>query len=96
MIKEFYYIENKTSISPGMTAGMLNRGPLPILWHNQGIFGLIPAALVANALTLYRVTNIAFSFTWDQTIGVTAGIGMELVNEQFDNQASNGTNSDHD
>ena len=84
MIKEFYYIENKNSICPGMSPEILNHGPLPILWHNQGLYGLIPAALVFNALILFQATKISFAFAWNQTIPIPQEIGDQLTNKQFD------------
>lgn len=94
-VKKFYYLTYKES-KFSLPLSIFNNGPLPILWHNQGLYNLIPVEIVADAIRCleikgvskppYPVETARMTFTWDQTIEVPPEIGKQLFNEQFDNQ----------
>ena len=85
--KEFYYIDCVESYF-AVTLKDLCDGPQPILWHNKGMYRLIPLELVDNAMQTLEDTK-QFSndgdyvFMWDYTIEVPQEIGNQLTNKQF-------------
>lgn len=50
-IKEFYCISGDTTEFMA-TLDVFPIGPLPILWRYKGLYGMIPAAIVANSIQL--------------------------------------------
>lgn len=94
-VKKFYYLTWKKS-EFSLTLNIFNHGPLPILWHNQGLYGLIPVEVVANAIQYlktkkvstppYPVNAARVEFHWDQARAIPQQIGEQLFNEQFNNQ----------
>lgn len=88
-IKKFYYIScNKLELT--ISNNIFNHGLLPILWFNQGLYGLIPAALIANTRPLFP--KLLFKFTWDQTIEISQEVGKLLSNQQFNGQTNDSSN----
>jgi len=49
-IKRFYYAEHKGATLP-VNEG-LNLGPMPLIWSNDGLYGLIPKDKVANIISI--------------------------------------------
>lgn len=82
------------------TKDFFELGPQPILWRHKGVYGLIPAAIVANVIEFFTgdlgLPNIhpmcMHRFHWGSTITVPSEIGELLFNEQFDNQTESNKN----
>lgn len=79
LIQKIYCIDNKSDHLI-LDTGAFTAGPLPILWHNNGLFGLIPQERVRNDLIhlsdLKKVGDIgsiektAIIYSWDDIVTV--------------------------
>lgn len=91
-VKKFYYIDCK-GLFFCITLKDFPYGPLPIIWYNQGLYGIIPIAIVTNAIECLKNTKKVFKddnidgvFTSGQTIEIPQEIGDQLTNKQFNHQ----------
>jgi len=81
--KEFYYVNCEEPFFI-IKLDMFTSGPLPILWHNQGLYGLISLEWVANAIRYLKDSNKSSDLFWIQTQSINPIIGDQLTNKQFD------------
>lgn len=86
-VKRFYYVNwGKSSFS--VKSSDFHHGPLSILWHNQGLYRLIPVAMVINTIRYLEYSERSGDFFWDQGLEISPEIGKQLFNEQFNNQTN--------
>lgn len=89
-LKKFYYI-NCTKPFFSVSLKDFYDGAQPILWHNKGMYKLIPLNLVNNAIELLHDTkqfnvNGDFIFMWKYIINIPQEIGDQLTNKEFNYQ----------
>lgn len=66
----------------------------PILWNNEGRFGLIPLARIQNAFENWKDTHIGSTlvpvakFYWSETIKISPQIANALLGEDKDDKCT--------
>ena len=79
LVQKVYCIDNKSD-QLLLDAGAFIAGPLSILWHNNGLFGLIPQERIRNDLIYLAdlekiegagsIEKTAIIYSWDDIITV--------------------------
>lgn len=91
-ISDFYDVELHKDELKLTRNILLNRRVRPILWMNNGLYGLVPKEKVSNAVKYLEAQHklhpmspypIYWIFYWDEVIHVPPKIGKQLV-EKFD------------
>lgn len=88
-MKKFYYTDCKEAVLI-IESDMFVFGPEPILWYNQGMYRLIPVALVANAIQLLDENEFGkpiIRFHWGCSVSIPQEIGDQLANKPFNHDA---------
>ncbi len=79
--KYYYIIETKDTDPVHITRSMLPLGPMPVLWCNDGIFALIPSAMLEEIYGLEKDAMLLIH--WDQTYILSPVIGALLCDQSY-------------
>lgn len=77
---KFYYVDCEKKYFT-VLSNDFHCGSLPIIWHNQGLYRLIPIAMVANTIRYLEYSERSGDFFWDQGLEIPQEIGKQLFNE---------------
>jgi hypothetical protein len=87
-VKKLYYVNCKNP-ALAVDRDFFAYGPLPLLWHFEGLYRLVPVEVITNILQLLKPNDFGRIF-WDQSIPVPREIGDQLTNKQFDHDTDEG------
>jgi len=79
-IKRYYIIEYKGD-TINITRNMLTLGPIPVLWCNDGMYAIVPGAILEE---LFDVSGDKMSHIWwEQAYELPREIGLLLCDSTY-------------
>ncbi|KKM15144.1 hypothetical protein LCGC14_1699030 [marine sediment metagenome] len=86
--KYYYIIETKHTDAVNINRAMLPLGPMPVLWCNDGMFALIPSAMLEEIYGLEKDAVLRIFWCHD-VYEMPQEIGMLLCDKGYNQSSDN-------
>jgi len=87
-IKRYYIIEHKGH-TINITRSMLSLGPIPILWCNDGMYAIIPGAILEELFENGSDSSMTCRIWWEEAYELPQDIGRLLCDKSYNQSSDN-------